>query len=133
VDDHVFVERRSAPSHGGYDKCDVVVVFGHGTDAVPLNPYATRYDLVGPLASSGSYPQRTVADTIVDEVLFYAGLRRPGQVTDRQYEDLLVGLVGERGGERRAMRNRIAELLDVPGLAEAYERERIGPLAGGRG
>jgi hypothetical protein len=129
VEHHIDCERVSAPNKGGYDKCDVVVAFAHDA-SLEESPvvYRTRYDMVGRL---GAGHPGTLAEMLTREVLFYGGLWRPAHITDYQYKSLLVGLCGNAEGHAR--RRRLAERLDIPGLADAYERALAGPLGGGRG
>ena len=65
---------RTMPNTGGYFKCDFVVTFGDGEQ------YVGRFDLTHAHASHAS-----IAQQMVEHLLFVAGVRKPSHMTAEQY------------------------------------------------
>ena len=69
---------QTAPTSGGYDKCDFTVTFEDG------ETYSGRMDIKG-----GDNANESLAQHIGQFAQFYAGLWKPDHLTQKQYDDFL--------------------------------------------
>lgn len=104
ADDWLATESRTAPKHGGYDKCDVFINFAEDDSGEPTSFY-TRYDLVH---WSRGFP--CLADHVISEITFYAGRAHPAHMTQERYESFLAHV-------DTAKWQRLCDRFDIPGVA----------------
>lgn len=86
LDAHVMLRSwsRTAPTSGGYDKCDVVIEWADG------QKFATRYDMKRDCSNG------TLAEDVRASITFHAGVRCPAHMTEVDYRRYLNDFVKDR-------------------------------------
>lgn len=96
--DAIFSEvARTAPTTGGYDKCDFRITFEDG------ETYEGRMDVKG-----NPDENETLAQHVGQLARFYAGRRKPDHLNQQQYDDFLA----QNESYNPGLANSYAEFLD---------------------